>query len=131
MQRRSEYLAFRRSFEPESIRLAIVAESPPASGKYFYNPTGSLSEPLFTALMKQLGFSPTTMEGGLREFQQRGWVLVDATYEPVNALRGADRNKVIVRDYPLLREPDRSQVRRCPQGGPSSHRWLACRHLQL
>ena len=98
MQRRSEYLAFRRSFEPESIRLVIVAESPPASGKYFYNPTGALTEPLFAGLMLQLGFSPTSKESGLREFQRRGWVLVDATYEPVNALSGAARNEVITGD---------------------------------
>jgi hypothetical protein len=33
-RKRNEYLALRRRYEPESIRLA---ESPPASGKYFYN----------------------------------------------------------------------------------------------
>jgi hypothetical protein len=33
--------------------------------------------------MKQISFSPCTKEEGLREFQRRGWVLVDATYEPV------------------------------------------------
>jgi hypothetical protein len=110
-RQRSDYLALRRSFEPESIRLAIIAESPPASGKYFYDPTGALSEPLFAALMKQLGFTPTTKESGLREFQQRGWVL---SYEPVNALSGAARDEIIVRDYPLLHDdlakllPDRS-----------------------
>ena len=83
MQGRNEYLAFRRKFEPENIRLVIVAESPPASGKYFYNPAGAVSEPLFAAFMLQLGFTPTTKEMGLREFQRRGWILVDATYEPV------------------------------------------------
>jgi hypothetical protein len=111
---RSEYLSFRRKFEPTSVKLVIVAESPPASGKYFYNPDGAVSEPLFAALMLQLGFTPTSKESGLREFQQRGWVLVDATYEPVNALDEQDRDGVITRDYHLLRDdlaamlPDRS-----------------------
>lgn len=111
---RSEYLSFRRKFEPASVKLVIVAESPPASGKYFYNPAGSISEPLFAAVMLQLGFAPTSKEDGLREFQRRGWVLVDATYEPVNALGGKDRDGVITRDYHLLRDdlaamlPDRS-----------------------
>src|SRR5438128_4218909 len=50
-----------------------------ASGKYFYDPTGSPKEPLFAAIMLQLGQSPITKEAGLRELQQRGWVLVDAT----------------------------------------------------
>lgn len=111
---RSEYLSFRRKFEPASVNLVIVAESPPASGKYFYNPTGAVSEHLFAALMLQLGFAPTSKESGLRKFQQRGWVLVDATYEPVNALDDQDRDGVITRDYHLLRDdlaamlPDRS-----------------------
>jgi hypothetical protein len=69
---RSEYLSFRRKFEPASVKLVIVAESPPATGKYFYNPTGAVSEHLFAALMLQLGFAPTSKESGLREFQKGG-----------------------------------------------------------
>jgi hypothetical protein len=104
-------------YEPERIRLAVVAESPPASGKYFYDPMGSTAEPLFAALMKQLGHSPTTREAGLRYFQSRGWVLVDATYAHVDKLvkdASPDRDDVIERDYPLLVDdlasllPDRS-----------------------
>jgi hypothetical protein len=30
---RAEYLDLRRRYEPKSIRLVIIAESPPASGK--------------------------------------------------------------------------------------------------
>jgi hypothetical protein len=70
--RRSEYLFLRRKFEPPSVKLVIVAESPPSSGKYFYNPEGTASEPLFAALMLQLRFAPTSKESGLREFQKRG-----------------------------------------------------------
>ena len=42
--------------------------------------------------MKQLDIHPKTKFEGLSEFQKRGWALVDATYEPVNALvvRGRD-----------------------------------------
>jgi hypothetical protein len=103
---RAEYLDLRRRYEPKSIRLVIIAESPPASGKYFYDPAGVPSEPLFAALMRQLRLSPLTKEDGLGEFQRRGWVLVDATYEPVNKLTASGRrNGVIERDYPLLRRP--------------------------
>ena len=110
---REKYFSIRRDFEPPSVRLAIVAESPPASGKYFYDPEGRVSEPLFAALMSQLCFAPTSKKSGLLEFQKRGWVLVDATYEPVN-VDGKDRDRVIARDYHLLRDdlaallPDRS-----------------------
>jgi hypothetical protein len=108
------YLSFRNKYAPKRIRLAIIAESPPASGKYFYDPAGIPSEPLFAALMRQLGISPRTKQDGLAEFQRSGWVLVDATYEPVNSLTASNRNQIIARDYPLLRDdlaslvPDRS-----------------------
>lgn len=103
VMKRDEYLAMRRQYEPEHLRLVIVAESPPTSGKYFYNPTGLPSEPLFSALMRQLCFSASTKERGLREFQRRGWLLVDATYEPVNNLSDPAADAVIARDYPQLR----------------------------
>jgi hypothetical protein len=102
---RDYYLHLRRKHQPENLRLVIVAESPPASGKYFYDPTGSPKEPLFAAIMLQLGISPATKEGGLQALQQKGWVLVDATYQPVDKLdKGAsqDRDAVIASDYPLL-----------------------------
>ncbi len=114
---RDYYLHLRKEYEPKNIKLVIIAESPPASGKYFYDTTGSRKEPLFAALMVQLGISPITKAAGLLDFQNRGWVLVDATYQPVDKLTkdaGHDRDQVIVRDYPLLREdlvsliPDRS-----------------------
>jgi hypothetical protein len=96
------------------MKLVVIAESPPASGRYFYDATGAPSEPLFAALMRQLGLFRVTKEDGLREFQRNGWVLVDATYEPVNQLTCSSRDKIIDRDYPLLRDdllklaPDRS-----------------------
>src|SRR5262249_1888247 len=113
---RSDYLSLRRRYEPEpeKVKLVLVAESPPASGRYFYNPSGAITEPLFAALMRQLDISPVSKHAGLREFQQRGWVLIDATYEPVNTLNSSKRDSMIVRDYPLLRDdltsliPDRA-----------------------
>jgi hypothetical protein len=55
--------------------------------------------------MRYLGLFPSTNEEGLREFQRTGWLLVDATYEPVNALKDVkQKNAVIIRDYPLLRD---------------------------
>ena len=103
-KQRSDYLSLRREFEPATVTLVIVAKSPPTGGKYFYDPDGKASEPLFNALMKQLmkrfGVpKPKTKSEGLSEFQKRGWVLIDATYEPVNALNKRDRDMVIERDY--------------------------------
>jgi hypothetical protein len=99
---RDQYLELRRQYEPTCVKLIIVAESPPASGRFFYNKAGSPNEPLFAAMMRHLGISPMTKESGLREFQKKGWILVDATYEPVNKLTDKGRDEVIKRDYPLL-----------------------------
>jgi hypothetical protein len=107
---RDKYLRYRRKFNPKRVKLVIVAESPPKSPRggplrYFYNPDGRVTESLFAAMMQQLKCSPTTKVGGLREFQRRGWVLVDATYRPVNKLKKESaRNAVIDEDYHLLRD---------------------------
>lgn len=110
---RNEYLSLRSRYAPKSqnIRLVIIAGSPPVSGNYFYKPEpeGKPTEPLFAALMRQLGHSPATKEEGLREFQRRGWVLIDATYEPVNT-REINRNDVIARDYSLLLDDLKSLI---------------------
>lgn len=108
MRQRDVYLRLRRAFEPDQARLVIVGESPPVSGLYFYDPEGLVSEPLFSALMKRIGFAPTTKAEGLAELRQRGWVLVDATYRPVNSLSPKERDAVIEGDYPLLRDDLRS-----------------------
>ncbi len=51
---RADYLFFRSQYHPSPLKLVIVAESPPLSGKYFYNREGTVSEPLFSALMQQI-----------------------------------------------------------------------------
>ena len=112
----TRYHAMRRCYEPASVKLIIVAESPPHSGKYFYDPKGShTEEPLFREMMRQIEVSCSSKDEGLREFQKRGWILVDATYEQVDkGYSKAQRDQVIKRDYHLLRDeltkltPDRS-----------------------
>jgi hypothetical protein len=54
---REQYLSLRRQYEPEAIKLVIIAESPPASGRYFYDPTGAKTEPLFAALITCKGIA--------------------------------------------------------------------------
>jgi hypothetical protein len=104
MPNRDRYISLRQKYQPETTRLAIVAESPPDSGRYFYDETGLTTEPLFAALMRQLRLRPATKHEGLGAFQRRGWFLVDATYQPVNGLNARNRKAVIIRDYPLLRD---------------------------
>ena len=99
---RGEYLEMRRAFQPRQHKLIFVAESPPVSGRYFYDPTGPTTEHLFAAIMKQLRITPRTKEEGLVRLQSAGWVLVDATYTPVNDLTNKDRNAIVLADYDFL-----------------------------
>jgi hypothetical protein len=99
---RDRYISLRKRYQPHAPKLVIVTESPPVSGLYFYDATRTTNDPLFAAMMRQLAFRPVTKDEGLRELQQRGWVLVDATYEPVDVLSASHRDEVIGRDYRLL-----------------------------
>jgi hypothetical protein len=100
---KSHYLAWRRRYQPAPVRLIVIAESPPWTGKYFYDPEGSRGEILFREMMKLLDVTCSSKDEGLRAFQRDGRILVDATYEPVNdGRKESERNKVILRDYPLL-----------------------------
>ena len=99
------YLALRGRFAPKEAKIIYVLESPPASGKYFYDPSGSTKEPLFTAIMNDvLGIKPPTKEKGLQQFAGRGFFLIDSTYTPVNRLKDKARDAVICGDFTGLVE---------------------------
>jgi hypothetical protein len=113
----AEYLRFRERFLPEHPKIIFVLESPPKSGKYFYNHDGLISEPLFSAMRKDvLEIKPSTKGEGLREFATRGFLLLDATYTPVNHphLSTRERDQLVLADFPLLVE----ELRKC--GGPTT-----------
>jgi hypothetical protein len=102
---RTEYMRLRAPYLPQHRRIVFVLESPPKSGLYFYNPEGRVSEPLFSAMMKDvIGKIPNSKDEGLCEFAHRGFLLIDATYTPVNHdhLTLRERNKRILDDLPLL-----------------------------
>ena len=51
---RAEYLWLRAPYVPEDRQIVFVLESPPKSGLYFYSPDVRVSEPLFSAMMKDV-----------------------------------------------------------------------------
>jgi hypothetical protein len=79
-------------------------ESPPASGNYLYNESGKTTEPLFSALMKLLHVIPANKKEGLELFQEAGYLLLDATYNPVNKLKAKERKEAILSNFCLLLE---------------------------
>ena len=93
------YIQLRNKHLPEELKLIFILESPPASGKYFYNETGKTSEPLFNELMKAINFKPANKKDGLTFFKSRGFFLVDATYKPVNKLTVKERKDTIISDF--------------------------------
>lgn len=100
---KSDYLHYRDSYTPAITQIIFVLESPPASGLYFYNPEGSAKEWLFKAMMKDvLEIEPRTKEEGLEKFAAAGFLIVDATYTPVNDLDDDEADAIILRDFPLL-----------------------------
>ena len=99
---RSECLTLRYKFEPASVKFVVIAAWPPKPRLYFYDPTGSIEERLFKTMMKALSYNPATKEDGLREFQRRGCLLVDATYRPMDGLSAHAREKEILKSYPAL-----------------------------
>jgi hypothetical protein len=104
----AEYMRFRGPYTPQDPKLIFVLESPPISGDYFYNPAGRTTEWLFRAMMKDvLEASPQTKHEGLTEFAARGYLLIDATYTPVNisgpkSVRDKAAAAQILKDLPLL-----------------------------
>jgi hypothetical protein len=95
-----KYHVMRKPFEPATVKLVLVGESPPAwkkgECKYFYNVKGNASEKLFHATMQALGIDcGKDKEKGLREFQQRGVLLLDMVYRPVNDLHADERYNAV------------------------------------
>jgi hypothetical protein len=101
---RKSYIEYRNKYKPEDVRAIFVLESPPKSGKYFYNNEGDISEPLFKAMMKLIGFEPKDKELGLQEFKKQGFIIVDAVYSPINYPENKQkwRDDKILEWYPML-----------------------------
>ena len=99
-----KYETLRRPWMPDELRLIIIAESPPKSGLYFYDPSGKPSEPLFSALIESIVKipRPATKDDGLKAFRDAGCLLLDATYTPVDGMSPVERDRVITCDLESL-----------------------------
>jgi hypothetical protein len=98
----AKYKKMREAYRPERIKAIFILESPPKSGKYFYNPDGTVHEQLFRAMMEFIEIKPSSKQDGLQAFRSQGFILVDASYAPVNDFKGKARDEAILREYDSL-----------------------------
>ena len=74
----------RRRHRPATIRLLFIGESPPASGRFFYNQDSGLYRAMRDAFRE---VDPTITDGTFLEvFQKTGCYLIDACNDPVDQL---------------------------------------------
>jgi len=85
--KKEEYKKLRDKYKSENLRGIFIAESPPKSGKFFYNEKGFINEDLFSAMMKFINEQPKTKREGLSAFKNKGYFLIDSIYEPVNKIK--------------------------------------------
>jgi hypothetical protein len=87
------YIVARDRFKPSGrIRFLLIAESPPASGGYFYFDWTTGRSSLFSETMKALGWFPEDepMPKGfdkvslLRKFQSLEFFMIDVSYRPLD-----------------------------------------------
>ena len=102
------YHQLRAAFTPDPVRLVLLFESPPVSGRYFYDPDDSAAEVLYLAVMKLFGWTPATKREGLELLQSAGVVLLDATYQQVDKMTRVQRREIMRGEYADLvaRLPD-------------------------
>lgn len=101
--RSDEIEEYRMQYRPEPgrIRLLLLGESPPHSGKdsiihFFYNPDYTRYDYLYKALSSILFPAIQNKENGLNELKDMGFFLLDATDKAINKLDDIDRLKVLL-----------------------------------
>lgn len=109
---REAYRDMRRPYVPAigNRKAIFIFESPPMNGDYFYNPIKSRNaDQLFHAMMwSTLGLRQQEKHFGLCQFRDAGYLLLDATYTPVNdesakkSVRIARAKLQIAKDFDAL-----------------------------
>jgi hypothetical protein len=79
----------RRSFRPACVRVLFIGESPPASGRFFYQGDSGLYRAMYQAF--HAVDASLSDAGFLVAFQRHGCYLIDLCPEPVDQLERAPR----------------------------------------
>ncbi len=92
MKTRKNCLDLRNQYLPDDLRYIFITESPHPS-EFFYDEFGEKTEPFFAAMMSFLEFSADKKRDGLEHFQECGYLLMYATYQPVNDIKNPREKK--------------------------------------
>jgi len=98
---RLEIETIRKSFRPKKIRILLIGESPPSSGKFFY--TGSPMT-TYTARAFEMAHGKRFQDQGefLAYFKESGCYLDDFSTTPLNRLSKIDREKFLFKKIDSL-----------------------------
>ena len=99
-QKRRRREALRAGYRPQRVRMLFVGESPPASGRFFYNRDSGLYRALRDAF--HLADESIGDENFLAVFQQAGCYLIDACRQPVDRLEPSARRTACLAGEALL-----------------------------
>jgi hypothetical protein len=89
--RAQEKEGLRRSYRPAHVRILFVGESPPASGRFFYQADSGLYRALRNTFLA--AFPALPEDGFLHSFQKLGCYLVDLCGKPVDRLNSKKRKQ--------------------------------------
>jgi len=90
----------RRRYRPADVRLLFIGESPPASGRFFYQGDSGLYRAIRDAF---LAADPSiTRDGFLSAFQNSGCYLIDTCLHPVDHLDPRPRRAACLAAEPSL-----------------------------
>ena len=92
-------MEYRDKYTPTDIKVIFILESPPEGHGFVYDPNGHTGEVLFRTFMKLIGLAPKTKEEGLEALKQKGILLINPTYVPVNKLKDTEADKIIMGNY--------------------------------
>lgn len=90
----------RKSFRPKKVRILFVGESPPASGRFFYQADSGLYRAIRDAFIK--AFPDLRESNFLKSFRSLGCYLVDLCERPADHLQPKARRKAHLAGEPQL-----------------------------
>ena len=90
----------RRAYRPRKVEMLFVGESPPASGRFFYNRDSGLYRAMRDVF--QAADRTVTEENFLKRFQKSGCYLIDLCGQPVDKVGAKQRREACIAGEALL-----------------------------